>query len=310
MAHHRLEPSRETLHGVFDPSLKPVLTVHSGDTVSFQTLEVGWRTGRVLPDGSAPRFMPRIPELDDGPALTGPVAVEGAEPGMLLEIEIVKVVPDSWGWNSAPGIMCGELNKKLRVEERLGVYWEIDPDHGSATNQWGHRVVLDPFPGTLGLAPAKGPVDGWTPRDNTAGNLDLKLLTAGARLYLPVEAAGGLLSVGDGHALQGDGEVGGTAIECPLRDLTLRLSLHSRPAFLQPWVEKGNLLATFGLGITLDEAASTALSRMLDLLSHRYRWKREQALALASVAVDLRLTQCVNPRVGAHAVFSSDKLGL
>lgn len=179
----RIEATRENLHGVFDPELPPVATVQSGQEVSFETLEVGWRTGRVVADGSAPRLEPRYTELDDGPALTGPVAVAGARPGQLLEIEILKVNPGSWGWNSAPGYLCKNLNAALEVHDKASVFWEIDHDGGVAVNQFGHRVPLAPFPGTLGIAPSQGRVDGWTPRALTGGNLDLKLLSEGARMF-------------------------------------------------------------------------------------------------------------------------------
>ena len=307
MAHYYVSASRENLHGVFDPELPPILEVESGDIVSFETLEVGWRTSRISADGNASRLQPHNPELDNGPALTSPIAIKGAEPGMLLEIKVLHLEPGDWGWNSAPPFLGSRLVDGLGCTGRVGVYWDIEG--AWARNQWGHKVKTAPFPGTLGIAPAGGRVDGWTPRQRTGGNLDLKLLTAGASLFLPVEVAGALVSVGDCHAAQGDGEVGGTAIECPMKEVRLSFHLRDGRSHSHAWVENGSLLISYGLGTTLDEAAAVALEIMVDLLAIRFARSSEELIALCSVLCDLRITQTVNPRVGVHAVFDLSSLG-
>ena len=171
-------------------------------------------------------------------------------------------------------------------------------------NQHGHAVALRPFLGVLGMPPPEPGEHSTIPPRRWGGNLDCRELVAGATLFLPVPVAGALLSAGDGHARQGDGEVGGTAIECPMARVELRLDLRrdlpvGGPVALTP---DGSWL-TMGLGATLDEAAHRALDAMFALLGERHGLSRAEAVALASVVVDLRVTQLVNQVVGAHAVL-------
>lgn len=304
MTFHRLLATRETLHGTFHRSQPPVLWVHSGDVVSFQTLEVGWRTERVLPDRELTSIENRDPVKDDGPALTGPVAVRGAEPGMTLAIEMLDLVPGTWGWTSAGGAATRIAGLGVEASKE-SLFWDLDLAAGTANNQRNQKVCLAPFLGTIGLASRdKARARGWVPHPRTGGNLDARVLGKGSTLYLPVEVEGGLLSVGDGHAAQGDGEVAGTAIECPMENAEVRLTLHSdgtptptpRAKTVEGWV-------TFGVGPTLEEAARLALNSMLDLVVEKTLLNRSQALAWASAVVDLRITQMVNPLMGVHAVL-------
>ncbi len=225
MALHVLEPERANLHGQFSRELPPALVAESGDTVRLRTLDVGW--GLEPPTtATAPRrkFEPRIPPRDDGPALCGPIAVRGAEPGVSLEITLAAIEPGRWGWTWAGGGM-GPLDAVLHVDAVPSqlLRWELDPVAMVGTNQYGQRVTLRPFLGTIGLA---ADLPGWqsgrTPR-HCGGNMDCKELVAGSRLFLPIAVPGALLSVGDGHARQGNGEVGGMAIECMLERVELGL---------------------------------------------------------------------------------------
>lgn len=299
--HYRLEARRETLHGTFHKSNPAVLRVQDGDTIGFETLEVGWRTERVCPDKPLATIENRDPVLDDGPALTGPVWIEGAQPGMTLEIQMEKLVPGSWGWTSAGG--PSTRIPGLGVEgEKASLFWDLDGERGVATNQLGHQVPLKPFLGTVGVASADQEREpGWNPHPRTGGNMDLPLLQVGSSLFLPVETEGALLSVGDAHATQANGEVAGTAIECPLKEARLKVILHRDMAVKSPRVLFQERWATVGVGTTLDAAATLALNAMLDLMEEQTELNRSQALALASSLVDLSITQMVNPLKGVHA---------
>lgn len=306
---HRLLAVRENLHGIFHKTVPPVLWVESGDVISFQTLEVSWRTERVVANFEAARISPRDPVRDDGPALTGPVAVRGAMPGMALEIQMLAFRPGSWGWTSAGGPQT--VMHSVGVEAvKASLFWDIDVEEGTASNQLGQGVKLAPFFGTIGLASRDDDiVSGWKPHRRTAGNIDAKVLGTGASLFLPIEVEGGLLSAGDGHACQGDGEIAGTAIECPMEEGEVKVILHPDMALSAPRARtrEGEWVA-FGLGETLDEAAVMAVNGMLDILMEQTGWTRSQALACATTAVDLRVTQMVNPLKGIHAVLKRDPL--
>lgn len=311
---YRLEPVAGCLHGQFTSEIPPALTVDSGDTVRFRTLDVSWGLEPPV-DTVSPRarFEPRRSGLDEGPALAGPVFVREAEPGDTLEVHVEHVRPGPWGWTFAggPGFLNGALNRALGVAEvpRRLLRWAVDPDAGTATSQTGLTVSLRPFPGIVGLAPAgPGLHSPWPPR-RTGGNLDCRELVQGSVLHLPVEVAGAWLSAGDGHARQGDGEVAGMAIECPLERLDLRLVLRKGGAPKSVRADTPAGWITFGFGETLDAAAIEAVHGMLDLLQERHGLDQCEALALASAVVDVRVTQMVNGVVGVHAVLPHGAVG-
>lgn len=305
MAVHTLEPIRSHLHGHFSSELPPILTVSSGDTVRVRTLDGGWGLEPPHVDGSKRQLIePRDPRLDSGHALCGPIAVRGAEPGMVLEIAIEAIEPGAWGWTRAGGW-------KSPLNERLGLVgggdvtlvWTIDAAAGTARDQHGHVVSLRPFMGVIGMPPAEPGIHSTIPPRTFGGNMDCKELVAGSRLFLPIPVRGALLSVGDGHAAQGDGEVSGLAIECPMERVDLTLRLRDDLALAGPLAETPAGTIALGFGRTLDEAAAEALEGMLAVLRQRFGAERREALALASVAVDLRVTQVVNDIVGVHAVL-------
>jgi acetamidase/formamidase len=181
--------------------------------------------------------------------------------------------------------------------------WSLDPASGTGRNQHGHTVRLRPFLGVLGLAPAAPGRHSTIPPRRCGGNLDCRELVAGSVLYLPVEVDGALLSAGDGHAAQGDGEVSGTAIECPLDRVRLRLEVLEDLPLRFPAADTPAGRVSLGVGDTLDDAADAALEGMFDHLVARYGVSRADAVALASVVVDVRVTQIVNQVVGVHAVL-------
>ena len=186
--------------------------------------------------------------------------------------------------------------------------WELDPDAGTARDRDGREVALAPFLGVLGMPPddeaahATGPPRPW------GGNLDCKELVSGATLYLPIPLDGALFSAGDGHGRQGDGEVSSTAIECPFERAELTLSLRDDVELPTPVARSGNAWLALGLGESLDEAAANAVDVMLALMERELGLGRRDALALASVVVDLRITQVVNGVVGVHAVLRDDAI--
>ncbi len=310
MALHHIEPERATLHGRFSRDLAPALVIDSGDTVRYRTLDVTWGMEQHgAPGQPRKKFEPRRAELDDGPALHGPVAVRGTKPGMTLAIHIDVVQPVSWGWTwVGPSPFDAALKEALGVAgaPEIVLRWRLDTETMTGVSEHGHTVALRPFLGTMGMPPAEpGLHAGWPPR-RTGGNMDCKELVAGSTLYLPVAVPGGLVSVGDGHAAQGDGEVGGSAIECPMERVDLRFVVHDDLCIEAPRAHTPNGWVTLGFGETLEAATAMALGEMLDLIESAFAVPRTEALALASVAVDTRITQLVNGIVGVHAVLPAE----
>jgi acetamidase/formamidase len=310
MTLHVIEPERRTLHGRFSRELEPVVTVTSGDTVRYRLLDAGW--GLAAPSdtsGTRSRFGPRLEPRDAGHALCGPVAIAGAEPGMTLEVQIDTIVPGEYGITNAGG--RGELNRQLGLPEdelEHTMIWRLDRAAMVGLNQYGHTLALHPFLGIIGMPPAEPGFHSSAPPRPTGGNLDCKELVAGSTLYLPIAVAGGLVSVGDGHAVQGDGEVCSTAIECPMERVELTYRLRDDLPLSQPRADTSVGWLTFGLHEQLDLATIQAVRGMLDLMETRYGLSRTDALALASLVVDVRVTQIVNGVRGVHAVLPHDAL--
>jgi acetamidase/formamidase len=305
VAEYVLLPERATLHGSFSRDLPPVLTIDSGDIINVRTLDARWNLEpHVAPGVPSRTFEPRDPVLDAGHALCGPVAVCGAAPGDTLEIEILELRTGTWGWTRSGGFNS-DMNRRLGVDVQLTHWalWQLDMVTTRGCDQAGHAVQLRPFLGIIGMPPGDPGVHSTTPPRRCGGNMDCKELVAGSRLYLPIEVTGGLLSVGDGHAAQGDGEVSGTAIECPMELARLRLRIRDDIELDTPcaWTPAG--WVTMAFHPDLDEAVATALAAMLSVIGRLYGVDRGEALALASVAVDLRITQIVNELRGVHAIL-------
>ncbi len=310
MTTYTIEPERATLHGPFSRERAPVLTIDSGDTVRYRTLDSGWGLEPPAVSGEPRRkFEPRSQENDAGHALCGPVAIRGAQPGMTLEVQIDAVRPGAWGATYAGGTHRKQMNERLGVAEREGVLiWTLDPDALIGRDQYGHTVALRPFMGVMGMPPDAPGMHSTAPPRVCGGNIDCKELVAGSTLYLPIQVPGGLFSVGDGHAVQGDGEVSGTAIECPMERVDLTFRLHEHLHLTTPRARTPAGWMTFGFDADLNEATMIALAAMLDLLGEQYQLDRHQALALASLVVDLRVTQIVNGVCGVHAVLPPDAI--
>jgi acetamidase/formamidase len=280
---HRLPLERRTLHGHFSRELEPVLAIDSGDSVRFATPNAGWQ----LEDGTP--FEPRTSPEDDGHALAGPIEVRGARAGQTLAVRIDEVVPGLRGVTYA-----GDLHR---------VDWELDGTTGRAST--GHVVRLRPFLGVLGMPPAERGVHSTTPPRACGGNIDCKELVAGTTLYLPIPVDGALFSAGDGHAAQGDGEVSGTAIESA-SSAQVTLDVLDDPPTEWPYARVPGAWLTFGFDEQLGRAAAIAVDGMVELMGREHGLAADDALALASIVVDLRVTQLVNQSVGVHAVLRDD----
>jgi acetamidase/formamidase len=280
---HELPLERRNLHGHFSRDLTPALTVDPGDSVRIAVPNSGWR----LDDTRL--FEPRSSPEDDGHALAGPIEVRGAAAGATLVVHVDEVVPGPWG--------------ETFVGPRHRLTWELAGDVGVASS--GHRVALAPFLGVLGMPPVGHGVHSTIPPRPQGGNIDCKELVAGTTLYLPIPVDGALFSAGDGHAAQGDGEVSGTAIECPCR---ARLTLDVRDDLILEWpcARIAGAWLTFGFDADLGQAAAKATTGLVALLGREHGLGPEDALALAGVVADLRVTQVVNGQVGVHAVLRDD----
>ncbi|NJN15429.1 MAG: acetamidase [Oscillochloris sp.] len=305
MAVHRIAPSLETMRGYFSAEVPPVITIDPGDTLLLQTLDAGWGLEPPHPDGTPRRSISQPQDAPlEGHAMIGPIAVRGAKPGMALEIRIEQLSPGPYGYTIGGGFATA-LNQRLGVadEGRSVLRWELDHELMQARNQFGLAVPMRPFMGVIGMPPPEpGAHPSWPPRA-WGGNIDCRELVAGSTLWLPVPVAGAYLFVGDGHAAQGDGEVSGTAIECPMDEVRLTITLREDLALRMPMAETAIGRITFGIHEDLNEAVGLALSGMIDLIEREYNLERKQALAMASVSVDLRITQLVNSVVGVHAVL-------
>jgi acetamidase/formamidase len=306
LAIHSVEPTREHLHGHFSRDLPPILTIEPGDTVRYRLLDAGWGLEAWHADGTPRAHLePRDRELDNGHALCGPIAIRGAEPGMTLVVRIGELRPGSYGWTAAGG-WDTPVNTRLGLGAGAGKFdlqWELDRERMTGRDQFGHEVALSPFLGVIGMPPAEPGRHPTPPPRPTGGNIDCKELVTGTTLYLPIVVPGALVSVGDGHGRQGDGEVSGLAIECPMDLAELTFDLRDDLPLTTPRADTSIGWLTFGFDESLDEAMLIALEAMLDLMKEQHGLPRRDALALASLLVDLRITQVVNGVRGVHAVL-------
>jgi len=305
MTMHHLDKSQDNLHGWFSRDLPPRLRLASGDTVVYQTANAGWDD---IPPGHTRETAVGLKPPDTGHALSGPVYIEGAEPGDTLEIRICEIVPTTWGFNGSrpgrtgaiAGLLGGEPDD---VAERFFRHLTIDPARGTAAFGPGITVPLDPFMGIYATCPAGDAVMPTAFPGPYGGNLDCKELRAGVTLYLPVFVPGALFSTGDGHAAQGDGEVNGAAIECGMDRLTLEFAVRKDLPITRPCAETDTHLLFLAFGADLDAAILDALRDTMHYLTEQHNLTREEAYSLASLAVDFRITQVVDGPRGVHAML-------
>jgi acetamidase/formamidase len=237
------------------------------------------------------------------------VEVRGARAGQVLEVSIDELRVGSGGVTQAGGFET-PLNERLGVEggETVTLLWSLDADSATGRSDSGHLVRLEPFLGVIGMPPEAPGIHSTAPPRRCGGNIDCKELLPGTKLFLPIPVDGALLSAGDGHAAQGDGEVSQLAIEAPMERAVLTLSVHDELRLDWPIAWTPEAWLTFGFDEDLDEAAAIAIDGMLDLLGREHGLERREALALASIVVDLRVTQLVNGSRGIHARIAHDAL--
>ena len=307
---HELKLEPKNIHwGYYDAKVPPALRIASGDTVRVETM-VARGLERVRLAGVREDEIPPALKLVEenvktrGPGahpMTGPIFVDGAEPGDSLEIHIRNIeflhpwgvtaflpgggtLPDDFPYNGL---------KLVRIDERAG----------TAQFAPGITLRLAPFFGSIGVAPPvlQGRISSTAPGPH-GGNLDNKDLVAGSILYLPVNVAGALLSIGDGHGLQGDGEVTGTALETSLRG-TFQIVLRKGKRLGWPRAETPTHYITMGLSEDLDQASRLAVREMVDFLVTDKAMSRDDAYLLCSLAADLHVTQTVDMTKGVHAML-------
>jgi acetamidase/formamidase len=283
----------EPTHSRWNRHLRPRLTISPDDTVHIECQDSSG--AQVRPGMALDEFL--AIDRDRIHALTGPIFVDRAEPGDVLQIDILEVVHKGWGWSS---VVSGLGFLKERFSTPFLFHWELE---GAISRSLAPAVVpLRPFCGVMGVAPGEDGEFRTRPPGAFGGNIDVRELSTGATLYLPVFNRGALFSTGDAHAAQGDGEVCINGIECPV-DVTLRLRLHKNCTLAAPLVESpaiGERKSEAGAWIVVEsstnaiDAARAATSRMIDLLVSRWNLRDLHAYLLCSVAMDLKLSQVVN----------------
>lgn len=310
MTHHILQASCQTVHlGGFSHKLEPALVVNSGDSIDVETY-----TGFYIYDKAPPEFvtaefieicqhLPTERKVGPGPhLLTGPIYVNGAEPGDVLEVKLQDISPRlPIGFNAIrPG--WGALPQQF-TEPRLR-FIPLDLDKGVAQfpNGSGISIPLQPFFGILGVATDETNRSS-VPPGVYGGNIDNRELQAGSSIFLPIFVPGALFSIGDGHAAQGDGEINVTAIETSMNG-TIQINLRKDLQLSAPLAETPTDIITLGFGETLDQAFELALQQMITFLEHFAGLSAEEAYVLCSLAVNFHITQVVNrPHKGVHGML-------
>ena len=317
MTTHTLHAAPDTVRiGVFDAEFPAIMTIESGDTVEVQC--VSGRDEVMPPAGSSMVVPPELaailaanPGTRAGHIVTGPIAIAGAMPGDMLEIRIEKIVAGAnWGYNMIRPL-AGTLPEDFH--ETTLMHIPVDQERLVCTLPWGTELRMAPFFGVMGVAPppAFGRIMSKEPRIH-GGNLDNKELTAGSTLFLPVWVPGANFSVGDGHGIQGDGEVCVTALEmCLTGTFTFILNKGegpNRPLLRMPRAETASHFISMGLNEDLDQAMKQALREMIAFICSRSNLSREQAYSFCSLAVDFHVTQTVNGEKGVHGLLKKGLL--
>ncbi len=307
MSRHHVVPTRHEnmLWGYLEAGVARVLSIESGDTVELGSFPAGGleclppdlsrvpaaylEAIEALPQGAGPHF------------ITGPVHIEGASVGDVLQVDILDAWPTmDWGYMAIQpplGALAGEFAEQCMVQPR------IDRERGITTMPWGVEIDLAPFFGIMAVAPPPcwGRCGSSVPMA-FGGNMDNKELKPGTTLYLPVFNEGAQFFAGDGHGVQGDGEVCLTALEMGIAG-RFRLTVRRDMSLTQPFAESASHLISIGLNEDLDEAARQALREMISHVQQRSGLSREEAYMLCSVVGDLRITQVVDGNKGVHMML-------
>lgn len=304
--HNLVATPRQNTHiDVFDASIPPVLSIESGDSVNLNTIML--RGGQLRCGMSKAEFLGLV-KRGQGQnqiplTLTGPVYVNGAQPGDVLEVRIQKLIPIDCGVNF---IYPGALNRGGLPgdfpEGRIKTL-TFDLEKMETAFAPGLIIPLKPFLGRMGVAPRPGETRPGNSPDYFGANMDNKELVAGTTLYLPVHAAGALFSTGDAHAAQGDGEGCVSAIETAMAEALLRFFVRKDMKLERPMAETPTHWITMGFDRDLDQAARIALRDAVHFIAAFTGLPLYQAYSLSSISVDLRVTQIVNPNKGIHAMI-------
>ena len=309
---HVVESNRETVRlGVFDETLPPIVTIESGDWVSFPNT---WShfMNELQPGVPVARLAElRASNPGRGPhSIIGPIVVWDAEPGDVVEIRYRRLHPVAWGavFNNPGALGTGLLPQDFAQGQIK--YVDLDLTQMEAKFAPDITIPLTPFQGTLGVAPPDGffpplspGVTSSVPPGPHGGNLDLRELTEGSVLYLPVWKTGALIYTGDSHAVQGDGEISLTALETRMQEVLIQVVLHKQKNFQWPVAETATHWITMGLDKDLNAAMTLAARNAIDFLASRAKLTPHDAYALCSVAVSFRVTQVVDIVRGVHAMI-------
>ncbi len=312
MPAHTLRALPETTRiGVFNASFPPVLTIAPGDTVEVQC--ISGRPSVLPPEGSGFTIPPALKAVIEanrepwlGHIMTGPIAVAGAEPGDTLEVRIDRIEPGAdWGYNVIRPL-AGTLPEDFHETHLMHI--PVDRDRRVCTLPWGTELALAPFFGVMGVAPppAFETITSIAPRIH-GGNLDNKELQVGSAVFLPVHVPGANFSVGDGHGVQGDGEVCVSALEMCLTG-TFTFHLHKATGQKMPRAETPTHYISMGINEDLDQAMKQAVREMIAFICSRTNLAPEQAYAFCSLAVDFHVTQTVNGEKGVHGLLKKGVL--
>ena len=309
-AHSFHSVAAEHRHTVWDNAIPPTIEVESGATVELETADA---SGGQLTPGSTAQDVANM-DMGNVNPVTGPVYVMGAEPGDTLQVEILELTPNDWGWTAIIphfGLLADEFPDPWLNISKV--------DGSTKTVRFNEHITLPfaPFPGTIGVAPNEPGQHSVLPPTKWGGNMDIKHLTAGTTLYLPVAARGALFSVGDTHAAMGDAEVCGTAVESAMtitvRLTTLRHQSIPYPQYRIPAGQLANQAQTgyhvcTGIDPDLTEAAKQATRAMIAHIETTHGIDRQTAYAIASVAVDLRIHELVDAPNWVVGAFLPDSI--
>jgi acetamidase/formamidase len=309
---HTVESNKETVHlGVFDTTLPPILTIDSGDSVSYPNT---WSHFLNQLEPGVP--VERLAEMRKnnpgrGPhSIIGPIAVKGAEPGDVLEIRYKRLLPAHWGavFNNPGSLGTGLLASDYPQGQVK--YLELDLKEMKAEFVRDIQIPLKPFQGTLGVAPPDGyypplspGVTSSVPPGPHAGNVDLNEMTEGSTMFIPVWKPGALIFTGDSHAVQGDGEINLSALETRMQEMRIQVVLHKQKNFSWPIAETSTHWITLGLDKDLNVAMTLAARNAIKFLTTRAGLSELDAYALCSIAISFRVTQVVDIVRGVHALI-------
>jgi|RhiMetdeSRZDD1v2_1073273.scaffolds.fasta_scaffold106909_3 acetamidase/formamidase len=305
--HHWLKATAETVKlGLIDRTDAPVLSVESGDEVSF-AIWTGWGNS-IGPSTTIEDVMRGAATIGEaGPHdVTGPVEVRGARAGDILRVDVIALRPARHATNvTIPGAVGVGLLPDM-FPEGVMRHYELDLERGTVELAPGLTVPLEPFLGFMAVAPRDDGPHNSIPPGPHGGNIDLKDLTVGSTLYLPVWNDGALFYAGDGHARQGNGELNVTALEAAFDEARLRLTVLSDGSLELPRAETETSWLTLGFGADFEEAARGATKGMITLLGELLAMTPADAYAFCSMCVDLEITQAVNTVVGVHARLAKE----